>query len=170
MSNVPLVDAVALARRKGSWRHTVAADNFVRLGQAAEVADVAVDLRFAMDEHGRPRATGVCRLVANVCCSRCLREEAVEVAGSIDVRVVASEAEAQALMPALDAVVSAAAMPIAELIEDDLLMSLPEVACKDRETCAHAPVAVDGGGAADDDDRKRPFAVLAALKDHLDAR
>ena len=84
-------------------------------------------------------------------------------------RVVASDAEAQALMPKLDAVVSEAAMPIAELIEDDLLMNLPEIACKDRATCPHAPVAVDSGDAVDGNDRKRPFAVLAALKDHLDA-
>ena len=173
MSNVPLVDAVALASRKDSWRHTVAAHNFVRLAQAAEFADVEVDVRFALDDHGRPHATGACRLVAKVCCCRCLREEPVDVASRIDIRVVASEAEAQALMPELDAVVSDAAMPIAELIEDDLLMSLPEIACKDRETCPHVPVAVSGDGVSadhDGEDRKRPFAALAALKDSLGAR
>ena len=169
MPSVPSVDIFSLARRGGSWRCTVAASGFSRLAQEAEVADVEVDLRFALDDHGRPHATGTCRLVAKVRCCRCLRNEPVEVASCIDLRIVASEAELQALMPEVDAVVSDGPMPIAELIEDDLLMSLPEIACKDRETCSYAPASGNAAG-RDGEDKQLPFEALAALKDDLDGR
>ena len=79
---------------------------------------------------------------------------------AIDMRVVGTETEARALMPAFDAVVSAdATMRAAELIEDDLLMSVPEIACDDRDRCPHAPQV-----GRPDDGRQRPFAGLAALK------
>ncbi len=136
----------------------------MRLASVVEVGEVEVDLRFALDDHGRPHATGVCRLVAKVCCCRCLREAPVDVAGRIDARVVASEAEVQALMPELDAVVGDGAMPITELVEDDLLMSLPEIACKDRDTCPHAPIGNDNPAGRDDDESQQPFAALAVLK------
>ena len=156
------LDAFALASCGGSWHSKVGADAFVRLAEAADVAEIEVSLRFALDDRGRPRATGSCRYVATVCCCRCLREEPVEVASRIDLRIVASEAELEAMMPELDAIVGDGPMPIAELIEDDLLMSLPETACESRETCPHAPsgsVASPNG-----EDTHRPFAALAALK------
>ena len=169
MLSVPAVDVFALARRGGSWQRTMAGSAFSRLAQEAEVADVEVDLQFALDDDGRPHATGMCRFVATVCCRRCLRDEPVEVASCIDFRVVASDVELQALMPEVDAVVSDGPMPIAELIEDDLLMSLPEIACKERETCPYAPTTSVSDNAADrdDEDRQLPFEALASLKDAL---
>ena len=162
MPNVQSLDALALATRGGSWRCKVAADAFARLAEAADVAEVEVSLRLALDDRGRPRATGSCRYVAKVCCCRCLREEPVEVASRIDLRIVASEAELDAVMPELDAIVGDGPMPIAELIEDDLLMSLPEIGCESRGNCPHAPSAttvITSG-----EDRQRPFAALTALK------
>ena len=162
MPSVPNhVDAFALAARGGAWQSRVGADAFARLAQVAAVAEVEVCLRLALDERRRPRATGSCRFVAEVCCCRCLRDERVEVASRIDLRIVASEEELQALMPEFDAIVADGPVPIAELVEDDLLMSLPEIACEDRDTCPHAP---SGMAHQNGEERHRPFAALAALK------
>ena len=161
MPSAPILDAYALAARGGTWQGRIGAHALTRLASAAEVDEVEVRLRFAADDRRRPRATGCCRFVAKVCCCRCLREEAVEVASRIDLRIVASETELRAVMPEFDAIVGDGPIPIAEIIEDDLLMSLPETACKQRDTCPHAP---SGMLRPNGEDTHRPFAALAALK------
>ena len=88
-------------------------------------------------------------------CLRCLRTERVEVVAEVDFFVVATEAEAEALMPDFDAVVASESAPATELIEDDLLMSVPEVACADRDSCRHA-LALSFGR----DPQASPFAAL----------
>lgn len=125
---------------------------------------VRVSLDFAVDDEGRPQVTGTCGLTANVCCGGCSETLAVDIDADIDFRVVASEADADALMPTVDVVVcDAASVAVSDLIEDDLLLSIPSVGCVDRSTCPHA---TELGEFLEQDrgERANPFAALRSWK------
>lgn len=162
VESAPRLDVLELATSGESWRGALTVGMFARLREVldAEAAggEVDVALRFGL-ERGRVRARGECRFVARICCSRCLEPKNVEVVAELDFHVVRSEAEAQALTPEFDVVVAQEQALATELIEDDLLMSLPEIACTDRDACPDAPKALALGR-----DGATPFAVLRALK------
>lgn len=152
MVSVPQLDVAQLAREGGRWRGTIEVAAFERLGNVLfDVADssktkapsVSAALDFSLDDEGRPRVSGVCKVVAPICCSRCAETVEVEVESRLDYRVVATDAEVEGLMPAFDAVVSEdARLPVTALVEDDILLSIPERCCAEAATCAY-------GGEAD---------------------
>jgi uncharacterized metal-binding protein YceD (DUF177 family) len=162
-----LVDIPALMQRGGSFRATVPVKAFARLGAAlgeagdADAVDVA--LEFRRDKAGRTRVVGKCRMRATVLCSGCAEAVAVRLETALDFRIAASEAEAERLMPDVDAVVlDENRATLAALVEDDLLLGLPEQACAEQRCCPHAlALVVEGAGDAVPDG---PFAALAALK------
>ena len=159
MRNAPRLALVELARRGDGWRGALPVGLFPRLRSVGAGGDVDARLRFGLEE-GRVRVHGECRLIARICCSRCLEDKDVEVVAELDFRVVGSEAEAEALPPGLDVVVAKESALATELIEDDLLMSLPEFACADRDACPDAPKTLAFGRDRD----ASPFAALRALK------
>lgn len=100
---------------------------------------VSAALDFSLDDEGRPRVRGTCKVVAPICCSRCAETVEVEVESQLDFRVVASDAEVEGLMPELDAVVSEdLRSPLTGLVEDDILLSIPARCCADEGTCVYA--------------------------------
>lgn len=136
---------------------------------AATVAgggDVEVAVRFEPDDLGRARVTGTCGVPAEVVCSRCGCDVEVSVECALDFRLVASEAQAQALMPDLETVVASEdRVPVAALVEDDLLLNLPEAGCDDRDECENwAEQRADAATA--EPIRMSPFAVLGNWKPH----
>lgn len=169
---VPQLNVVKLAREGGRWNGSVKVAAFGRLREVLSratdapnadtlVVDAALD--FAQDDEGRPWVQGTCKVVAPICCGRCAETVDVEVESRLDFRVVSNETEAEGLMPALDVVVTEdASVPLAALVEDDILLSLPETGCADGATCIHAldAVAVEGGGEGSE---ANPFEVLRTL-------
>lgn len=151
MVSVPRLDIAQLAREGGRWRGTIDLAAFERLGKVlADVADssktnvrsVSAALDFSLDDEGRPWVRGVCKVVAPIRCSQCAETVEVEVESHLDFRVVATDAEVEGLMPAFDAVVSEdARLPLAALLEDDILLSIPERCCAEEATCAYASEA-----------------------------
>lgn len=164
MRNAPRLALVELATRGDGWRGVLPVGLFARLRNVVAGGDVDARLRFGLEE-GRVHVSGECRLVARICCSRCLEDKDVEVVAEVDFHVVGSEAEAEALPPGLDAVVAKESVLATELIEDDLLMSLPEFACADRDSCPDAPTTLAFGRDRD----ANPFAALRSLKLSPDA-
>lgn len=165
----PRLNVARLARTGSSWRGALAAAAFERLGRSHDASDVQVSLDFTVDDQGRPRVTGRCRLTTEICCGRCAEEVAVDVDSDIDFRVVATEAEAGALTPDIDAVVcNGPTMRIAELIEDDLLLNMPEIGCADRDSCPNASQFREPGseveGEGEGMSRESPFAAIKSLK------
>ena len=173
---VPELNVARLAREGGAWRGSIAVDQFERLGallyndvetatrgQTDGSARVSAALDFALDADGRPRVTGRCQVAAVVRCGRCAEAVGVEVDSRLDFRIVASEAEAQTLMPDLDVVVSTGpGVLVTALMEDDILLSIPETGCVDGEPC---PLALPSGiGEMNEDgDERSPFEVLRTL-------
>lgn len=172
-----LLDPRALARSGKSWAGSVPVRRFDRLATLAGARATAVDVRldFGLDDEGRCRVQGSARLRAGVPCQRCARTVRRVVAADIDLFVLASEGEARALTPRHDTcVVTDPRVPVAALIEDDLLLGFPEHGCEDRDACPHAslephrapPEFEDGPPNAG---RESPFAVLEGLTAGQDA-
>ena len=169
---VPQLNIVELAREGGRWNGSVEVAAFGRLGEVLSratdapnadtlVVDAALD--FALDDEGRPWVQGTCKVVAPICCGRCAETVDVEVESRLDFRVVSNDTEAQGLMPTLDVVVSeVASVPLTALVEDDILLSLPETGCADGTTCVHAVDAV-APEACREASAANPFGVLRTL-------
>ena len=172
MVSVPQLDVAQLAREGGSWSGTVDVSAFERLGDVlfkaadsskGKAPNVSVALDFSLDDDGRPRVRGACKVVVPICCSRCAETVDVEVESQLDFRIVSTDAEVEGLMPALDAVVSEdARLPLTALVEDDILLSIPERCCAEGATCDYATLA----GLAPPDagmSEMKPLAGLQAL-------
>ena len=174
MRGGPWLDVLSLARREGKWSGRVALSALPRLRAlvASEGGDVQVELGFRLDGSGRVQVAGEALASATVACSRCMEDVPVRVRTTVDARVVRSEAEASELIADCDVIVAPSReMEVAQLIEDDLLLGLPETGCGDREPCPNAPPTEYP--AADDDalpERANPFEALAALKTGSDAQ
>ena len=159
MSEASQLNVAELAMRGECWRETLPIGAFPRLAKVVGDGEVRVALGFRV-EGERVRVEGECRLATRIRCLRCLRKEGVDVVAEVGFFVVANEAEAEALMPEFDAVVASESALATELIEDDLLLSVPEIACADRDACRHAPPALAFGR----DPEASPFAALRGLR------
>lgn len=159
------MNVARLARSGGSWQGAVDARAFDRLRDLLVGDAVRVALDFAEDDEGRPRVTGKCELTANVCCGGCSQTLAVDIDADIDFRVVAREDDADALMPTVDVVVcDEATVAVTDLIEDDLLLSVPSVGCVDRSTCPHATELGEFLERVEVESTANPFAALGEWK------
>ena len=133
--------------------------------------DVDVAVRFEPDDLARARVTGSCGVHAQVVCAWCGSDVDVLVECAVDFRLVASDAQAQALMPALETVVETEdRISVVALVEDDLLLSLPEAGCDDRDECENWAEQRPDGAVAEPARRESPFAVLGKLKPPQTAR
>lgn len=161
----PRLNVARLARSGGSWRGAVDTRAFNRLGDLLVGDSVRVALHFTEDDEGRPQVTGTCELTASVCCGGCSETLAVDIDADIDFRVVFREDDADALMPTVDVVVcDEATVSVSDLIEDDLLLSVPCVGCVDRSTCPHATGLAEFLERHEGESAANPFAALGAWK------
>lgn len=168
------VDLGALVQRGGSWQATVPARAFARFGAALDEAgsesksadSVAVALSCRRDEAGRAHVFGTCRLRASVVCSGCAEAVAVRTETAIDFRIAASDAEAERLADVDAVVLDEDRATLAALVEDDLLLALPERGCTDSALCPRALALAEAQveDAAQAAQKEGPFAALAALK------
>lgn len=167
MSTRPSLDIAERLRSGGTWRGTLPPDAFERFAATVTSAgDVEVAVRFEPDDLGLARVTGSCGVRAEIVCSLCASEVEVPVECDLDFRLVASEVQAQALMPDLETVVAPEdRVPVVALVEDDLLLNLPEAGCDDRDECENwAEQRADAATA--EPIRMSPFAVLGNWKPH----
>ena len=164
-----LLEPRALARRGRSWTGTVPVRRFARLAGlvGGDATSVEVRLTFELDAEGRCRVHGGAYLRAGMDCRRCAESVRRDIQTDIDVLVLGSESEARTLTPRHDTcVLTEPKVPVDALVEDDLLLALPEHGCARREDCPHAALGLGrestGGG---DVDRRAdgPFAALAGL-------
>ena len=161
-----LVDPRELARRGAVWVGRVPAASFARMARVSGRGATAVEVRlnFGLDDEGRCRVRGSARTRVRVSCQRCVRSVERVVATDIDLVVLDSEADARALTPRYDTCVLVdRKISIDALIEDDLLLSLPEHGCERRDECPYAPAVEYPTSGVADGTRSSPFAVLAGV-------
>ena len=161
------LDPHDVAEHAGSWVGRVPVSAFERLAPliGKPDAEVEVELTFEPDGDGLVRVSGVVCVDAVLECQRCLEDVSQKIVADLDLRLTVSEEKLTELMPALDVmVIDAGRIPIVEIVEDDLIMSIPAMACATELDCPNAPRALSLGASVDEDDTTRPFAGLGALK------
>lgn len=119
-----------------------------------------VDLDFSYDENGRVRVVGQAVAPAELVCYTCLQSQERDVTAKIDVCIVSSEREAKEIFADFDAVVlHDGTTTIEELVEDDILLSVPTRVCSEGESCANRPQSLGDMPA----DRYRPFQKIGQV-------
>lgn len=105
--------------------------------------DVDVTLAFSFDEDKRRVIEGQLSATLNVECQRCLEPMALPLSSEFRVGVVDSEALAEQLPAELEPVVAKEReIDVRGLIEDELIMSLPEFPLHEAEQC-HATTTLE---------------------------
>jgi uncharacterized protein len=176
MSIQARTDAVSpheLARKGGQFSGEIPLAAFPRL-KSLVLGDgsVAVELGFTRDDEGRSRVRGRAAFSPLLQCQRCLEPVVRKLDVAIDLCVVRSEEQAAELAERVDTVLLAGEdVSIVDLVEDDLLLGLPNQVCKAYDACPNRPeLNFPAADAAEEKEPAKqnpfgnPFGVLAGLK------
>jgi uncharacterized metal-binding protein YceD (DUF177 family) len=162
-----------LARQGSRVERRLTAQEFSRLSSVARILDsVDVALQFNTDEQGRSWVSGSADALVQTRCQRCLGDFSRRLQARVRF-CIAQEPQASELARELDVFTAdSGRVGLAELVEDDLLMALPERLCE-RDPCEHAPhlsyPAPESDTKESGADTENPFSVLAALKNRADS-
>lgn len=143
----------------------VAVSDLPRLASALEAADgeIAVRLQFAINEEGKRAVTGHAVGKLPLKCQRCLEAVYQEVESNISLGIVWDEEAAKSLPAYLDPwIAGEGAADFYEMIEEEVLLSLPIVAYHD-ELCVDRSL-FSSGKPVEVKETKNPFKVLEQLK------
>ncbi|NJN52979.1 MAG: hypothetical protein HC809_15675 [Gammaproteobacteria bacterium] len=156
-----------LARQNGRWQGRLALAGFERVRELVSAAseDVAVEvaLDFCRDDEGRCRVQGRAAVSTAVECGRCLKPQPCRVDVAIDLCVVGTEEQASAVSAAVDPyVLSGEEVRITDLVEDDLILGLPNQVCTQGDDCPNRPPYTYGeaDGEAGAKERNNPLRRL----------
>jgi uncharacterized protein len=125
--------------------------------------EVRFDLEFYRNGSRRPCLRGQVTALLYLECQRCLEKMELPVDSRISLAFVESLDEAERLPEDLDPqLVEEGRVSLRDLIEDELLLALPQVALHPEGTCA--PYVAESGDRIGEEKRANPFAVLEQLK------
>lgn len=123
------------------------------------LASAQVDLVSSRDENARVVVHGRVSAPVRVLCQRCLEAFEFRLESAVSLAVVGDEAEADELPEHYDPLLMAPgveSLRLATVIEDELLLAMPDHARHPQPDC--------GAGRVVSDARERAFAALAQLK------
>ena len=152
MSTGALTEEVSpyeLGARAASLQGRIPLSSFNRLSALIErgADDVRVSLAFSLDEQRRCGIDGDLQVRITTRCLGCLLSVDSDLTAAVHLVLVHTEEEAQALTAVADAVVvPEGAVRLADLLEDDLILSLPEIVCGDVNNCLNRPPMQFGAG------------------------
>jgi uncharacterized protein len=129
--------------------------------------EAGFSLRFERDAQRRATLKGTIRADLILECQRCLEAMKLPVSTGTAVAFVEGQDQAAQLPESLDpCLVEEGQVHFRDLIEDELLLALPQVAMHDLAVCpAASPESADEKPAEQGEQQdKNPFAVLAELK------
>ena len=130
-----------------------------QLAAGADAAPIAWQITGGRDAAGRPSLTVRLDGAVSLVCQRCLQPFLVRVAQATDLLLARDEAELARLdAEETEVVLANTTLEPRNLVEDELLLSLPLSPRHGEDECAAARRAMAG------DDKLSPFAGLAALK------
>lgn len=156
------------ARNNRRWRGEIPVDSFDRFGREISTQKdfVEVQLAFSRDGNDHIRMQGQAVIEAEVACHRCSESVSTTICAVIDARIVRSEAVAQDLAKEEDViVVQDNPVEIHELVEDDLIMSIPWRVCENQEDCPNLGDGIVGErqDESQQESKQKPFANLREL-------
>jgi uncharacterized protein len=156
-----------LARQGARVVRSVQADELTRLAEIAPGRGALnVEMSFDLDAQGRPWVAGSARVVLEATCQRCLEQFDHAMQADFALCIVQDPDVASALAEDVDVLVAdLETVTIAAVVEDELILGLPERLC--RETpCPYAPVLEYPAGEVTEPSHDNPFQVLSVLKQH----
>jgi uncharacterized metal-binding protein YceD (DUF177 family) len=131
----------------------------------ADAGDVSARLSFRRDDDGNCRVEGEADAVVRVRCANCEAVGELALHADLDLCVVRSGRAAAALAPALDPLVmDKDHLTAVELLEDDLILNLPEQPCRRDPDCPFRPAWTPQPPPEPPVERRNPFEVLAHLR------
>lgn len=137
-------------------------------GLASDDGEVDVELRFFRDEQGFYRIDGRADARVSLLCQRCLKGMPGQVEANFALAMVWNDEQAKALPRSLDPVIVGEEMlDLAELVQDELIMSTPYVSYHPLADCSAADAlsSSDRGEVTEEaPERESPFSVLGKLK------
>ena len=171
----------SLAQQRAVVAQELEVASLPRFGEVCEaVKDIVAELNFDHDGQGRVKVSGRVHCKAQLACHRCDENVWRHVDCKFASVIAFDEAQADAwseLDPSLDILVVAGAnLDIVELVEDELLLALPDRVCIDDD-CEPMPVmryaAVTGDEAdalgSEESSRRFPFAGLKEAIEAIEA-
>lgn len=160
------LDVRKLARKAVLIEWKLDLDDLPRVRNAVVAADekIAVSLQFDRDEERRFVITGTIKADSQLVCQRCLDATPFHIDVKVDVVVVWDEIEAQALPRHKEAFVAQDEADLLELIEEEILLSIPYVAYHDKcdGVDGYKPDAPEADVKVEQ--KENPFKVLEQLK------
>jgi uncharacterized protein len=163
------VEPYKLAARAERLEGLMALDGFLRLAEEVgpQVGDVRVTLDFAIDAQGRRVIHGRLEAELQVPCRRCLSPLAQTVESEFLLGMVTSDALAAELPSTHEPVlVEDEQLNLLTVVEDELILSLPQVVYHDEADCKVSRDQLTSGedAEASREPAASPFDVLKHLK------
>lgn len=179
MSNAELptlVDAYRIFEQDCQREGQLPLSRFSRLTPllSAREGEMAAILHFAFDSEKRRILRGEIRARVQVQCQRCLESMPLTLDSRFLVAVVSSDELARELPSEFEPViVQDTELDLLSLLEDELIMALPDFPLHPESECSAAPVVAQINASADASvaeeaaKRDNPFSVLADMKGKL---
>lgn len=163
------IDPVRLAERGVRLSGRLPLERMVRLGTGLANCDgeVIVELSFNIEAQGRVVLTGSVKGHVYQICQRCLEPMGLTVDKGVNLIVVRSEREAEALTGEADPLFyDGEPLSLLALVEDEVLLALPQEAKHTTGDCANRSSwhSGDSRRSANTDKDANPFAILERLK------
>ena len=129
---------------------------------------VRFELNFSKDAKNRIRINGFVRAGLGLECQRCLELMMLPVDSKLDLVVVEVPAEAERIPDACEPVLAQnGQLRVVDLIEDELLLAIPQVPMHDIKVCSMISSGTNGNEQEDnreETDTVNPFAILSSFK------
>ncbi|GAB4357570.1 MAG: DUF177 domain-containing protein [Gammaproteobacteria bacterium] len=141
-------------------------DRLVSIAQLGRGA-ARVDLTFGRDTSGRGVISGRIEAAVVLSCQRCMEPVTLKIEREVHLVIVDSFESALRLDPEADPLVQGEeSIALSEIVEDELLLALPQEATHQTGQCAtqHRWDYGDNDAATEAGESEHPFAVLAELK------
>ncbi|TVP52428.1 MAG: hypothetical protein EA349_15535 [Halomonadaceae bacterium] len=180
MSNAELptqVDAYRIFEQDCQRQGQLPLTMFPRLGAllVSDEGEMHATLHFSFDSEKRRVLQGSVRSQVQVRCQRCLEAMSQQLDSDFLVAVVASDDLARELPAEFEPViVSEQELDLLALLEDELIMALPDFPLHQEQECPATPVLEDINASANAEladaaqEKENPFSVLADIKGKLD--
>jgi uncharacterized protein len=170
------VEVRTLAARAVSLAGDVDPGKLKRLSAAIVAAKgaIAVSANFDRDEEGRYVVAMQVSADVQVTCQRCLGTLEQTIASSTSLAVVWTDEQAAQLPPRYEPLIAEAEIELWEVVEDELLLALPNFSYHSNPNCGvETGVQAQGGDgevfARANPEKDNPFNVLKALKGETDS-
>ncbi|MDH4273588.1 MAG: YceD family protein [Gammaproteobacteria bacterium] len=159
-----VIDPYRLAEAGRELRGQIGLTGMDRLtpGLASQDGQVSVELRFGVDGEKVRYITGHIQTTLKLQCQRCMQPVDVVVDRPVSLGIVPNATDAEWLQPGYEPlIVDTPVVPLAQIVEDELLLAVPMVAAHDPGTCQANVVQEEEPAPVV---KESPFAVLARLK------